>query len=109
MKIIYFTSACEKSDYATFRKNWSVSLNSTIQNIHNRLIRSLGLTHEVEVISIRPFSQTKCYFRFLAADKKQEGKINWNYLQIKRNSLTRYFSVKKQTWSILDKTNLNKS
>ena len=55
MKIIYFTTASEKEDFNSFQENWTSSLNSFIQNLHNRLIRSLAITHEVEVISIRPF------------------------------------------------------
>ena len=57
MKIIYFTTASSKEDYVSFSLMWDSSLNTSIQNLHNRLIRSLGMTHEVDVISIRPFSR----------------------------------------------------
>lgn len=107
MKIIYFTSACEKKDYAVFAKAWNTSLNTTIQNIHNRLIRSLALTHEVEVISIRPFSKSKCTLKYLPFEQKAEGKINWNYMQIKRNRLFRFSSAKRQALSLISKMNLN--
>ena len=90
MKIIYFTTACEKEDYISFSKNWNTSLNTSIQNLHNRLIRSLALTHEVEVISIRPFSKKYCKLRGLPSALTNEGKITWHYLEIKRNKLAKW-------------------
>ena len=109
MKIIYFTTACEKEDYIAFCKNWRVSLNSTIQNLHNRLIRSLALTHRVEVISVRPFSKKNCDLKMLPASTTQEGNITWHYLQIKRNRLLRYISAKKQAAKLLSKMDLDDS
>ena len=109
MKIIYFTTACEKEDYIAFCKNWRVSLNSTIQNLHNRLIRSLALTHRVEVISVRPFSKKNCELKMLPASTTQEGNITWHYLQIKRDRLLRYISAKKQAAKLLSKMDLEDS
>ena len=74
MRIIYFTTACEKSYYDSFICNWESSLNTSIQSLHNRLIRSLAMTHEVEVISVRPFSRKYCKFKMLPASTSQEGK-----------------------------------
>ena len=105
MKIIYFTTACEKEDYNSFQENWS-SLNISIQNLHNRLIRSLAITHEVEVISIRPFSRKHCKLRKLPASTTLEGKITWHNIGIKRSKLLRYSSAKRQIKKILNKTNL---
>ena len=109
MKIIYFTTACEKEDYIAFCKNWRVSLNSTIQNLHNRLIRSLALAHRVEVISVRPFSKKNCDLKMLPASTTQEGNITWHYLQIKRDRLLRYISAKKQAAKLLSKMDLEDS
>lgn len=106
MKIIYFTTACKKEDYVSFSKMWDSSLNASIQNLHNRLIRSLAMTHEVEVISIRPFSRKYCKLKKLDAETKQEGKITWHYLEIKRHKISRYLSVTKQCNKILSKMNL---
>ena len=106
MKIIYFTTACEKEDYISFSKNWNTSLNTSIQNLHNRLIRSLALTHEVEVISIRPFSKKYCLLRGLPSALTNEGKITWHYLEIKRNKLARFLSSQRQTKKLLSKMNL---
>lgn len=85
---------------------WDSSLNASIQNLHNRFIRSLALTHEVEVFSMRPFSRRYCKLKKLDAETKQEGKITWHYLEIKRNKLLRYSTVTKQCNKILSKMNL---
>ena len=106
MRIIYFTTACKKEDYVSFSKMWDSSLNASIQNLHNRFIRSLALTHEVEVFSMRPFSRRYCKLKKLDAETKQEGKITWHYLEIKRNKLLRYSTVTKQCNKILSKRNL---
>ena len=106
MKIIYFTTACEKEDYVNFSKNWYSSLNTSIQFLHNRLIRSLAMTHEVEVISVRPFSRKYCSIKKLPAYETQEGKITWRYLEIKRNKIARFLSSKKQAKRIVSKMNL---
>ena len=109
MKIIYFTTACEKKDYISFANNWNTTLNTSIQNLHNRLIRSLALTHEVDVISIRPFSRRYCKLKYLPSALTQEGKITWHYLQIKRNKIIRFYSSKCQAKKLLSKMNLKNS
>ena len=106
MKIIYFTTALKKEDYAVFSSAWE-SLNTSIQNLHNRLIRALALTHEVEVISIRPFSRKYCKLKKLEAESKNEGKITWHYVGIKRLKLSRYLSVKVQCKKIMNSLELN--
>ncbi len=106
MKIIYFTTACSKEDYISFAQNWNSSLNTSIQNLHNRLIRSLAMTHEVEVISVRPFSKKYCNLKKLPASFTSEGKISWHYIEIKRNKLIRFVSSKKQAQKIISKMNL---
>ena len=93
MKIIYFTTACKKEDYVSFSKMWDSSLNASIQNLHNRFIRALAVTHEVEVISIRPFSRKYCKLKKLEPETNQEGKITWHYLGIRRHKVSRYLSV----------------
>ena len=106
MKIIYFTTACEKADYDSFIINWKSTLNTSIQNLHNRLIRSLAMTHEVEVISARPFSRKYCTLKKLSSATIQEGKITWHYLDIKRHKFIRNDSIKKQAKKLLSKMNL---
>ena len=106
MRIIYFTTACEKEDYVAFCRSWTLSLNTTIQRLHNRIIRSLALTHEVDVISVRPFSKKHCDLKRLRASTTQEGKITWHYLEIKRNRILRFMSAKRQADKLLKKMNL---
>ena len=106
MKIIYFTTALEKEDYVSFCENWTSSLNTSIENLHNRLIRALAMTHEVEVISIRPFSRKHCKLKMLPSSVTQEGKITWHYLEIKRNRIIRFISAKKQAKKIMSSMNL---
>lgn len=107
MKIIYFTTACEKKDFDSFLQNWNHSLNTSIQSLHNRLIRSLAITHEVEVISARPFSRKYSKTKVLPSSLTAEGKITWHYLEVRRRSkLFRYLSFKGQTKKILNKMNL---
>lgn len=105
MRIIYFTTACEKEDYIAFCRSWTLSLNTTIQRLHNRLIRALALTHEVDVISVRPFSKKHCDLKRLRASTTQEGKITWHYLEIKRNRILRFMSAKRQADKLIKKMN----
>ena len=106
MRIIYFTTATSKEDYASFSLAWKSSLNTSIQNLHNRLIRTFALTHEVDVISIRPFSRKLCELNKLDGSIKQEGKITWHNIEIKRWKFNRYFSIPSQCNRILSRMNL---
>ena len=106
MRIIYFTTALEKEDYVAFCENWNGSLNTTIQNLHNRLIRALALTHEVDVISVRPFSKKYCKLKKLYASTTLEGKITWHYLEVKKRKLFRVNYTKRDAKKILLKLNL---
>ena len=106
MKIIYFTTAIKKEDYAAFSSAWE-SLNTSIQNLHNRLIRALALTHQVEVISIRPFSRKYCSLRKLDPETKVEGKITWHYVGVKRLKVQRYLTIPMQCRKIMNSIDLN--
>lgn len=105
MKIIYFTTAQEKEDYISFSSSWKSTLNTSIQNLHNRLIRTLAMTHEVDVISIRPFSRKYCKLNMLNASVKQEGKITWHYVKINRLKVPRILGVRNQCRKIVSKLN----
>ena len=97
MRIIYFTTATSKEDYASFSSSWKSSLNTSIQNLHNRLIRSLALTHEVDVMSIRPFSRKFCMLSKLDASTRQEGRITWHNLEIKKWILEYFQTMQKDS------------
>nr|MCR5506032.1 hypothetical protein [Bacilli bacterium] len=103
MKIIYFTTAIQRDDYKELCKLWKVSLNPSNQNFHNKMIRSLALTNEVEVISIRPFSKRYCIAKYLQAEEKEEGNIHWHYVKVKGGKLSRPFIIKKEVMKTLKK------
>ena len=101
MKVIYITTSIEENDYVEFSKAWSISLNPSNQNFHNKVIRSLATLNKVEVISIRPYSKRKCHIHRLNAENKTIGNINYHYLKISRNKYTRSFSLHKQIRKML--------
>lgn len=101
MKIVYITTAIDSNDYKSFTKLWIKSPNPSNQNFHNKLIRSISLTNEIHVISIRPFSKKLCKTRKLKAEPaKTDGNITWHYLAISGDKLSRLISVKRQAKSI---------
>ena len=67
----------------------------------------MALTHEVEVISVRPFSRKRCKLKKLPAYTTLEGKIIWHYLEVKRKRFFKAEFIKKQAKKILLKANLN--
>ena len=91
MRVIYLTTSLDADDYVEFNSHWKVSLNPSNQNFHNKVIRSLGLTNDIEVISMRPFSRKVCSIKKLEKSTKVSGKITWHYLEVKRLHVMRYF------------------
>lgn len=102
MKIIYITTSLEENDYIEFNKIWTVSLNPSNQNFHNKMIRSFAINNPVDVISIRPFSKAKCAIKVLKADTKTVGNITYHYLKIKRNKLFRLVSLRSQVKDLIE-------
>lgn len=102
MKIIYITTSLEENDYIEFNKLWTVSLNPSNQNFHNKMIRSFAINNPVDVISIRPFSKAKCAIKVLKADTKTVGNITYHYLKIKRNKLFRLVSLRSQVKDLIE-------
>ncbi len=109
MKIIYVTTSIEENDYIEFNKQWKVSLNPSNQNFHNKMIRALSINNEVDVISIRPFSKTKCNLFHLKAEEKKYGNITYHYLKIKRTGILRVWSLKRQVKDLFEKEDLSKT
>lgn len=107
MKIIYFTTSLEAQDYVTFNSYWKSSLNPSNQNFHNKMIRSLALTNNVEVISVRPFSRRNCTVKKLEASTREDGNIVWNYLEIKNLPFVRDIYNAKQARKIMRSLDLN--
>ena len=68
----------DNESFNEYLKGWKVSPNLSNQNFHNKLIHSLALTHDVDVISVR--SINKNYFKgLLTAKIVKEGNIFWKY------------------------------
>ena len=103
MKIIYFTTAIERDDYKELAKIWKTSLNPSNQNFHNKMIRSLALSNEVEVVAVRPFSPRHCTKKVLEAEDKVEGNIHWHYVKMKGGKIRRQFIVKKEIAKLMKK------
>lgn len=102
MNIKYITTSLEENDYIEFNKLWTVSLNPSNQNFHNKMIRSFAINNPVDVISIRPFSKAKCAIKVLKADTKTVGNITYHYLKIKRNKLFRLVSLRSQVKDLIE-------
>lgn len=101
MNIIYFTTAQEEKDYRSFMNIWKISLNSSNQNFHNKLIRALAKNNHIDVISVRPFSHSKTKVSKLKADTKEDGNICWHYLKRSGTKLMRVLNVVPQSKKIL--------
>lgn len=106
MKILYFTTSINKDDFAQFFKQWVFSLNPSNQNFHDKLIRSLALSEDVEVISLRPYSRKFCLLKSLPYEYKEYGNIKYHYLKIENNKFLRHVTAKKQMKKILLKRDL---
>ncbi len=109
MRIIYFTTAQEEKDYRSFITQWKISLNSSNQNFHNKLIHSLAINNQVDVISIRPFSRSKTKISYLKADMKVDGNITWHYLKRSGGRIWRLLSINPQVNKIMKSLDLTNS
>ena len=109
MKIIYVTTTIDADDYKSFVSLWSKKPNPSNQNFHNKVIRALAKTNEVEVVSIRPFSRKLMSVKALAKEDKQIDGIKWHYLPIKGNKLTRFISIKKEAKKVFKKGELDEA
>lgn len=109
MKIVYFTTAQEEKDFRSFITYWKIPLNASNQNFHNKLIRSLAVKNEVEVISVRPFSLSKTNITGLKKETKQDGNITWHYIKRACGKIWRTLIISPQVKSILKKMNLKNS
>ena len=103
MKIVYITTSLEENDYIDFNKMWSVSLNPSNQNFHNKVIRALALNNKVDVFSIRPFSREKCKLNELKGYDRECGNITYHYLPIKKNRFTRLMVINKSAKLLMEK------
>ena len=107
MKIIYFTTAQDEKDFHSYMSIWKYPLNSSNQNFHNKLIRSLAYSNKVDVISVRPFSHRNTTANKLDAETKIDGNITWHYLKRSGGKINRILSISPQTKRILSKMDLS--
>lgn len=106
MRIVYVTTTIDADDYKSYVSLWSKKPNPSNQNFHNKVIRSLAINNEVEVISIRPFSRKLVSIKSLPRVDKNVGNINWHYLPIKGNKFARFISIKKDGAKVFKKSEL---
>lgn len=106
MKIIYITTSLCEDDYPDFQKLWKIPLNSSNQNFHNKVIRALGKYHHVDVVSLRPFSITKCGLTRLYREKTIKDNVTYHYLKVTPHRLFRNVSFKRQASKLIKSLSL---
>lgn len=103
MRIIYFTTCLENSQFDSFSKIWKIALNPSNQNFHNKIVRSLAITNKVDVFSIRPFSLHNTTEKKLKKFVQEDGNITWHYLKINHFKHLRYISALEEASLIFPK------
>ena len=103
MRIIYVTTAMAENDYKSFVSLWNRKPNPSNQNFHNKLIRSLALTNEVDVVSVRPFSRKFMCIKSLPKEEKKKDNIYWHYLPMKGNKISRIINAKRNGVKVFKK------
>ena len=93
-KIIYFTTAQDLNSFANQLHNWSISPNLSNQNFHNKLIRSISLSHQVDVVSVRPINKNYS-LKKLEQNIVKEENINWNYVKVSRSRIDKALHYRK--------------
>ena len=101
MRVIYFTTSVCENDYPSFINIWKIPLNSSNQNFHSKMIRSIGKKIPVEVISMRPFSKRKCRVRKLSRGTTIKDNIVYHYLSVTMTNAFRVTSFKRQAYRIV--------
>lgn len=91
----------DESDFKEYIGHWSVSLNPSNQNFHNKLIRSLAISNNIDVISIRPFSSKFCDYPYLEKGVRKQGNITWHYVGIHHNKILNLHVVQSQIKKII--------
>lgn len=101
VKIIYFTTAQDNNRYPEYLSFWNISPNLSNQNFHNKLIRALSLSHEMEVISIRPINKS-FKLKELKEDTFEEGNITWKYVRVKNSKIDKFLNLSKRINNVLE-------
>ena len=89
----------DNASFKEYLSGWKVSPNLSNQNFHNKLIHSLALTHDVDVISVR--SINKNYkSQVMSAKIVRENNIYWKYPLVSRNRISKYVKLYRRIKSI---------
>ena len=105
-KAIYFTTAQDINSSVEDLKMWKVKPNLSNQNFHNKMIRSLALTHEVIVFSMRSINENHT-LSVLKENIVVEDNITWVYPEVKASKLDKLLNDNKRL-SLLDQYKFEK-
>ena len=98
-KILYLTSAMDNKSFKDYLADWKVAPNLSNQNFHNKLIHSLALTYDVDVISVRSINRHFKHMTLPALIIKEEN-IYWKYIEVSKSRLDKFFKMFKRIKSI---------
>jgi hypothetical protein len=89
----------DNESFKEYLADWKISPNLSNQNFHNKLIRSLALSHDIDVISVRSINK---HFKRMSLNAKivREGNIFWKYPLVKRNRIDKFFKLFKRIENI---------
>ena len=85
----------DNNSFKEYLSKWTVSPNLSNQNFHNKLIRSLALSHDIDVISVRPINRHYKDAQ-IEAQIVREGNIFWKYPLVKRNRIDKFLNLFKR-------------
>lgn len=102
MNVIYFTTAQDKADFASYISLWNTPINTSNQTFHNKLIRAIAVNNHVDVVSIRPFSKDSCNVEYLESADTISDSIHWHYPKIARNKLNSLRSLRSEIRRMFD-------
>lgn len=75
---MYLTSAMDNESFKEYLRDWTVAPNLSNQNFHNKLIRAIATTNDVDVICYRSINIHFKKFE-LPAKVVKENNIHWKY------------------------------
>jgi len=103
MNIIYFTTASDWNEFDEISKLWDHPINPSNQVFHNKLIKSLSKHHNVEVISVRPFSSKFCSTKYLQRKETICEHAIWHYVKVYNSRIRKYHTAKFEASLIINK------
>lgn len=94
-KVLYLTSAMDNESFKEYLKMWRVAPNLSNQNFHNKLVRALSLSVDVDVVSYRSIN---IHFSkiLLPAKVYKENNIYWKYPYTSISKVFKFFDIWKR-------------